>query len=167
MGVFRMQGRRAMSVSPYFSRRRCEITAEEMIKTEIRKVETEYPRYTRAQKRSLVRRRLQFLSRAARKVVRMEQDEQKMDSLTHRALTTIAPTQAESHESCYHGPGDNQPMDMEQPPEQQGANLAHPIEISSEHNLPSPMYTPRSPGQASDSADEDPDEDFDWSGNEN
>ncbi|GMP42077.1 hypothetical protein CsSME_00011940 [Camellia sinensis var. sinensis] len=166
-GVFRMQGRRAMSVSPYFSRRRCEITAEEMIKTEIRKVETEYPRYTRAQKRSLVRRRLQFLSRAARKAVRMEQDEQKMDSLTHRALTTIAPTQAESHESCYHGPGDNQPMDMEQPPEQQGANLAHPIEISSEHNLPSPMYTPRSPGQASDSADEDPDEDFDWSGNEN
>ncbi|GMP74438.1 hypothetical protein CsSME_00031858 [Camellia sinensis var. sinensis] len=137
-----MQGRRAMSVSPYFSRRRCEITVEEMIKTEIRKVETEYPRYMRAQKRSLVRRRLQFLSRAARKA-------------------------AESHESCYHGPGDNQPMDMEQPPEQQGANLAHPIEISSEHNPPSPMYTPRSPGQASNSADEDPDEDFDWSGNEN
>ena len=93
----------------------------------------------------------------------MEQDEQKMDSLIHRALTTIAPTQAESHESCYHGPGDNQPMDMEQPPEQQGANLAHPIEISSEHNPLSPMYTPRSPGQAIDSADEDPDKDFDWS----
>ncbi|GMP89634.1 hypothetical protein CsSME_00041120 [Camellia sinensis var. sinensis] len=137
-----MQGRRAMSVSPYFSRRRCEITAEEMIKTEIRKVETEYTRYTRAQKRSLVWRRLQFLSRAAKKA-------------------------AESHKSCYHGPGDNQPMDMEQPPEQQGANLAYPIEISSEHNPPSPMYTPRSPGQATDSANEDPEKDFDWSGNKN
>ncbi|GMP74476.1 hypothetical protein CsSME_00031885 [Camellia sinensis var. sinensis] len=80
-----------MSVSPYFSHRHCTSAVEEMIKTEIRKVETEYFHYTTEQKR--------------------------IDSLIHRALTTTAyhrpPTQAESYESCYQGPGDNQPMDME------------------------------------------------------
>ncbi|GMP47940.1 hypothetical protein CsSME_00015472 [Camellia sinensis var. sinensis] len=94
-----------------------------------------------------------------------------MDSLIHRALTTRVyhrpPTPAESHASCYQGPGNNQPMNMEQPPEQQGANATYPIEVSSEHNPPSPMYTPRSPDQATDSVDEDPEKDFDWSGNEN
>ncbi|CAL5431182.1 hypothetical protein CsSME_00043773 [Camellia sinensis var. sinensis] len=170
-GTFRMQGRRAMSVSPYFSRRHCTSAAEEMIKTEICKVETEYSHYTREHKRSLVRRRLQFLSRATKKAIQMEQYDQRMDSLIHRALTTIAfhrpSTQAESYESCYQGLSDNQPMDMEQPPKQQGATQAYPIEVSSEHNPSSPRYTPRSPDQATDSAEEDPEEDFYWSGNEN
>ncbi|GMP24851.1 hypothetical protein CsSME_00001978 [Camellia sinensis var. sinensis] len=170
-GTFRMQGRRAMSVSPCFSRRRCTSAVEEIIRTEIRKVETEYSRYTREQKRSLVRRRLQFLSRAVKKAIRMEQDDQRMDSLIHQALTARAyhrpPTPAESYASCYQEPCNNQPMNMEQSPEQQGPNPAYPIEVSSGHNPPSPMYTPRSPDQATDSADEDPEEDFDWSGNEN
>ncbi|GMQ08132.1 hypothetical protein CsSME_00052001 [Camellia sinensis var. sinensis] len=166
-----MQGRRAMSVSPCFNRRRCTSAAEEMIRTEIRKVETEYSRYMREHKRSLVRRRLQFLSRAVKKAVQTEQDDQRMDSLIHQALTTRAyhrpPTPAESHASSYQELGNHQPMNMEQSPEQQGANPAYPIEVSSEHNPPSPMYTPRSPDQVTDSVDEDPEEDFDWSGNEN
>ncbi|GMP24852.1 hypothetical protein CsSME_00001978 [Camellia sinensis var. sinensis] len=122
-----------MSVSPCFSRRRCTSAVEEIIRTEIRKVETEYSRYTREQKRAY-----------------------------HRP-----PTPAESYASCYQEPCNNQPMNMEQSPEQQGPNPAYPIEVSSGHNPPSPMYTPRSPDQATDSADEDPEEDFDWSGNEN
>ncbi|GMQ08133.1 hypothetical protein CsSME_00052001 [Camellia sinensis var. sinensis] len=39
-----------MSVSPCFNRRRCTSAAEEMIRTEIRKVETEYSRYMREHK---------------------------------------------------------------------------------------------------------------------
>ncbi|GMP47915.1 hypothetical protein CsSME_00015462 [Camellia sinensis var. sinensis] len=170
-GTFRMQGRRAMSVSPYFSRRCCISGAEEMIRTEIRKAETKYSRYTREQKRSLVRRCLQFLSRAMKKVIRIEQDDQRMDFLMHQALTTRAcrppPTPAKSHASSYQELGNHQPMNMEQSPEQQGANPAYPIEVSSEHNPPSPMYTPCSPDQATDFIEEDPEENFDWSGNEN
>ncbi|GMQ07104.1 hypothetical protein CsSME_00051444 [Camellia sinensis var. sinensis] len=167
--TFRIQGRRAISVSLNFSLQRCVSAAEEIIRTEIRMVETEYSCYTWEQKRSLVRRRLQFLSRAAKKAVQMEPDDQR--TLIHRTLTTIAyhrpPTQAESYASCYQGPSNNQPRNIEQPPEQNGVTPAYPIEVSFEHNPPSPMYTPRSPNQATDSAEEDPEEDFDWSGNEN
>ncbi|GMP81494.1 hypothetical protein CsSME_00036186 [Camellia sinensis var. sinensis] len=101
----------------------------------------------------------------------MQQDDQRINSLIHRTLTTIAyhrpPTQAESYASCYQGPSNNQPRNIEQPPEQNGVTPAYPIEVSSEHNPPSPTYTPCSPNQATYSAEEDPEEDFHWSGNEN
>ncbi|GMP24637.1 hypothetical protein CsSME_00001834 [Camellia sinensis var. sinensis] len=122
-----------MFVSPCFSCRRCISATKEMIRTEIRKVETEYSRYTREQKTAYRQ----------------------------------PPTPAESHASSYQEPGNHQPMNMEQSPEHQGANPAYPIELSSGHNPPSLMYTPRSSNQATDSADEDLEEDFDWLGNEN
>ncbi|KAF5958483.1 hypothetical protein HYC85_005708 [Camellia sinensis] len=67
------------------------------------------------------------------------------------------PVQIESGKSNYH-----EPIVVEQQSVQPGTTRAFPIEVSSEHVPLSPMYTPRSPGQATDSADEDPEEDFDW-----
>ncbi|GMP95808.1 hypothetical protein CsSME_00044711 [Camellia sinensis var. sinensis] len=142
-----MQGRRALSLNTYFSHRRCEFTAEEKIIKEIQKVETYYSYYTREQKRSLVRQRLQYLSHAARK----------------EALHQFP---AESGESHYPRQNDNQPMEVEQPLVQPGITPTFPIEVSSEHIPPSPIYTPRSSSQEIDSVDKDPEEDFDWSGNE-
>ncbi|GMP35650.1 hypothetical protein CsSME_00008013 [Camellia sinensis var. sinensis] len=163
-----MQGRRALSLNTYFNRRRCEFAAEEIIIKEIRKVEIGYSYYTREQKRSLVRQCLQYLSRAARSAVRKEHDDQKMDSLMHRALAGEALHQfpAESGESHYHGQNDNHLMEVEQPPVQPGITLSFLIEVSSEHVPPSPIYTARFPGQETDSVDEDPKKDFDWLGNE-
>ncbi|GMP84650.1 hypothetical protein CsSME_00038099 [Camellia sinensis var. sinensis] len=142
-----MQSRRALSLNTYFSHRRCEFAAEEMIIKEIRKVETDYSYYTREQKRSLVRRHLQYLCHAAR-----------IEAL-HQFLV-------ESGEFHYPGQNDNQPMEVEQPPVRPGITPNFPIEVSSQHVPPSPIYTPHSPGQETKSVDEDPEEDFDWSGNE-
>ncbi|GMP84518.1 hypothetical protein CsSME_00038016 [Camellia sinensis var. sinensis] len=142
-----MQGRRALSVNTCFSHRRSEFATEKMITREIRKVDMDYPYYTKEQKRSLVQHRLHYLSHTTKSAVHKTPHQH--------------PVQVESDESHYPGQGNSQPIKVEQQPVRPGITLVFPIEVSSEHVPPSLIYTPRSPGQATDLVDEDPEEDFD------